>query len=86
MATPRKGSARWTETKIRDMAEAVEVGGMDPVQAKVAADLYRAAYHQRISRAEQKLTGRLVEDYIDDDEMDEIEGPGLKLIEGERVG
>ncbi|MGI9490647.1 MAG: hypothetical protein ACR2RF_33095 [Geminicoccaceae bacterium] len=86
MGTPRKGSARWTETKIRDMAELVEAGSMEPVQAKVASDLYRAAYEQRISRAKQKLTGRLVEDYIDDDEMDEIEGPGLKLIEGERVG
>jgi len=82
MATPRKGSARWTEEKLRTMAEAVERGSMGAVNAKVAADLYRAAYHQRISRAQQKRAGTMVEDFLDDDEM----VPGLKLIEGEKVG
>lgn len=82
VGTPRVGSARWVEEKLRKMAEAVEAGSMEPLPAKVAADLYRAAYHQRISRAQQKRAGTLVEDFLDDDEQ----SPDLKLIEGEKVG
>lgn len=83
MATPRKGTARWIENKLHEIADKVEAGSIEPVKAKVITDIYKQAYHTRISRALQDRAGKNIEDYLKDEDEDR---PELKVIEGQKIG
>ena len=82
MATPRKGTAQWIEAKLLDLADRVESGSMEPMKARVITDIYKQAYHTRISRAIQDRDGKHIEDYLKDEGEDQ---PELQLIEGQKI-
>ena len=82
MPMPRKGSARWIEHKLHEIAEKVEAGTIEPVRAKVIVDCYKNAYVTRISRARQNRAGESIEDHLDKDEK----APDLSLVDDQKAG
>lgn len=82
MTTPRKGTARWIEYKLHEIADRLETDpDYEPGRAKAQIDALKNAYVTRISRAQQNRAGESIEDHLDDDERT----PDLKLIDGTKA-
>ena len=81
MATPPKGSAKWTETKLHEIAAEVENGNLKAAEAKALCDIYREAHALRIARAAHIRANEDPEEYIRKAESGELQQPDLRLIE-----
>lgn len=83
MATPRKGTARWVETRLHEIEARLETDpNYEPGRAKAQIDALKAGYEVRIERAAQIRSKEDPETYIEQDE----DGSSLRLIEGQKVG
>ena len=81
MPSPRKGSLRWVERKMHELAEQVALGKLTASEAKAMRDLYKTGLEARISRSKMNRDGDDIETYLEDDSG----SPTLEVIEGRRA-
>ena len=81
MSRPRKGSLRWVESKMWELAEQIASGKLTASEGKAMRDLYKTGLEARISRSKMNRDGDDIETYLEEDGA----SPNLEVIEGRRA-